>query len=92
MSGWLAAFDLIDKMQPKVIVPAHGKIGDGSLVGVNRAFMLHIQTRVRELKANGRSIDETAAVVEKEMQARHPTFARLNGVSGAARAAYNEAR
>jgi hypothetical protein len=54
--------------------------------------MRQIQTRVRELKADGRSIDETAAAVEKELQARHPTFARLNGVSGAARAAYNEAR
>jgi glyoxylase-like metal-dependent hydrolase (beta-lactamase superfamily II) len=92
MTGWLASFDLIDKMQPKVIVPAHGKLGDGRLVGVNRTFMIQIQTRVRELKADGRSIDETAAAVEKEMQARHPTFARLNGVSGAARAAYNEAR
>ncbi|NOT26154.1 MAG: MBL fold metallo-hydrolase [Acidobacteria bacterium] len=92
MSGWLAAFDMLEKMQPRVIVPAHGKVGDGALIGMNRAFMLHIQARVRTLKTEGRSIDESAAAVEKEMQARHPTFARLNGVSGAARAAYNEAR
>ncbi len=91
MKGWLAAFDLLEKMQPKVIVPAHGKVGDGSLIGINRAFMLQIQTRARALKAEGRSIDETAAAIQKEMQAKHPGFERLNGVSGAARAAYNEA-
>ena len=92
MSGWLAAFDLLEKMQPRVIVPAHGKLGDGALIGTNRAFMLHIQARARALRAEGRSVDEAAAIVEKEMQARHPTFARLNGVAGATRATYNEAR
>jgi hypothetical protein len=72
-------------------VPAHGKIGEGSLVATNRAFMQDIQARVRALKAQGRSIDEVATTVQKEMQAKHPTFARLNGAAGAARAAYNEA-
>jgi hypothetical protein len=78
-------------MRPKVIVPAHGAIGDGSLIASNRAFMLEIQARARALKAQGRSIDEVADTVQKEMQAKHPNFARLNGAAGAARAAYNEA-
>ena len=91
MKAWLAAFDALEKMRPKVIVPAHGKLGDGSLIATNRAFMQEIQSRVRALKAQGRSIDEVADTVQKEMQAKHPTFARFNGVAGAARAAYNEA-
>ena len=91
MKAWLSAFDILEKMQPAVIVPAHGKIGDGSLIATNRAFMLDIQARAGSLKAQGRSIDEVAGAVQKEMQAKHPTFARVNGVSTAARAAYREA-
>jgi glyoxylase-like metal-dependent hydrolase (beta-lactamase superfamily II) len=91
MKAWLTAFDVLEKMGPAVIVPAHGKVGDGSLIATNRAFMTEIQARARALKAEGRSIDETAGTIQKEMQAKHPTFARINGVAGAARAAYNEA-
>jgi glyoxylase-like metal-dependent hydrolase (beta-lactamase superfamily II) len=91
MKAWLAAFDALEKMGPKVIVPAHGKIGDGSLIASNRTFMLEIQARARALKAQGRPIDEVAATVQQEMQAKHPTFGRINGVAAAARAAFNEA-
>jgi glyoxylase-like metal-dependent hydrolase (beta-lactamase superfamily II) len=91
MKAWLSAFDVLEQMRPTVIVPAHGRIGDGSLIATNRAFMLEIQARARALKAQGRSIDEVAGAVQKEMQMKHPTFARINGVAGAARAAYIEA-
>ncbi len=91
MKAWLAAYDRAAALQPKVIVPAHGKIGDGSLVAVNRGFMLEIQARARALKAEGRPVDEVAATVQKEMQAKHPTWGRAQGVAGAARAAYVEA-
>jgi glyoxylase-like metal-dependent hydrolase (beta-lactamase superfamily II) len=91
MKAWLAAFDALGAMRPTVIVPAHGPVGDGSLIAINRGFMQAVQARVRELKAQGRPVDEVATTVQMEMQAKHPTFARANGVAGAARAAYAEA-
>jgi glyoxylase-like metal-dependent hydrolase (beta-lactamase superfamily II) len=91
MRTWLTAFDNLEQMRPSVVVPAHGKVGDGSLVASNRAFMLEIQARTRALKAQGQAVDAVAATVQREMQAKHPNFARLNGVAGAARAAYAEA-
>jgi glyoxylase-like metal-dependent hydrolase (beta-lactamase superfamily II) len=90
MKAWLAAFDLLEMWRPRTIVPAYGEVGTGALIAVNRGFMLAIQARARELKAQGRSVDEVATTVQQEMQARHPTFARINGVGGAARAAYAE--
>ena len=91
MKAWLAAFDAFEKMGPKTIVPAHGAVGDGSLIPSNRAIMQSIQTRARELKAQGRSADDTAATVQMEFQAKHPDWPRANGLAGAARAAYAEA-
>jgi len=88
MKAWLAAFDALESMGPKVIVPAHGPIGDGALIGVNRGFLQAIDTRVRQLKGQNRPVDEVAATVQAEMQAKYPTFERVNGVAGAARAAY----
>ena len=53
--------------------------------------MQDIQARSRELKAQGRSADETATMVQTEMQAKHPQWPRANGIAAAARAAYAEA-
>lgn len=92
MKAWLAAFDRFEALKPKVIVPAHGAVGDGSIIGVNRGFMQAIQARVRALKAEGRSADDVAAAVQKEMQAQHPEWPRANGLAAAARAAYAEAQ
>jgi glyoxylase-like metal-dependent hydrolase (beta-lactamase superfamily II) len=91
MKAWLAAFDTFERLRPRTIVPSHGAVGDASLIGVSRAVMTAVQTRARELKAQGKSADETAATVQKELEAQHPGWPRANGVAAAARAAYAEA-
>jgi glyoxylase-like metal-dependent hydrolase (beta-lactamase superfamily II) len=90
LRAWLAAFDAFEAMKPRTIVPAHGAVGDGSLIPTQRAIMQGIQARVRELKAQGRSADEAASTVQKELRAKHPTWARANGVAAVARLAHAE--
>jgi hypothetical protein len=53
--------------------------------------MLAVQTRTRELKAQGRSMDDAVKTVQMEIQAQHPAWPRANGLVNAARAAYQEA-
>jgi glyoxylase-like metal-dependent hydrolase (beta-lactamase superfamily II) len=91
MKAWLAAFDTFQSWRPTVIVPSHGAMGDGSLVARNRTVMTTIQSRARELKAQGRSADEAAATIQKELQSAHPDWPRANGIAAAARSAYAEA-
>jgi glyoxylase-like metal-dependent hydrolase (beta-lactamase superfamily II) len=88
IAAWLSAFDVLETLGPRVIVPAHGPVGDGALIGINRTVMQAIDARVRQLKAQNRPVDEVAATVQAEMQVKHPRFERANGVAGAARAAY----
>jgi glyoxylase-like metal-dependent hydrolase (beta-lactamase superfamily II) len=92
MKAWLAAFGTFEALHPMIIVPSHGAVGDGSLIGANRAIMQRVQTRARELKAQGKSIDETASAVQAELQAQHADWPRANGLAAAARAAYTEAQ
>ena len=91
MKAWLAAFDVFDALKPRTVVPAHGAVGAGSIIAVNREFMLNVQRRARELKAQGRTADETATAVQAEIQATHPQWPRANGLAAAARSAYAEA-
>jgi glyoxylase-like metal-dependent hydrolase (beta-lactamase superfamily II) len=91
MRAWLAAFDLIASMKPATIVPAHGDIGPGSILGTLQTIVKGIETRARELKAQGKSADETASTVQMEFQAQQPTWPRANGIAALARSAYAEA-
>jgi glyoxylase-like metal-dependent hydrolase (beta-lactamase superfamily II) len=93
MTAWLAAFDAFEQMRPRTIVPAHSAVGNGSIIAANRAIMQGVQTRARELKAQGRTSDDTAMTVQMEFQAKHPEWPnpRGDGLAAAARAAYAEA-
>lgn len=92
MTAWLKAFDTFDAMHPRAIVPSHGAIGSGSLIAANRTVMQTIRDRAAALKAQGKSIDETASTIQTELTAAHQGWPRANGIAAAAKAAYNEAK
>jgi glyoxylase-like metal-dependent hydrolase (beta-lactamase superfamily II) len=91
ISAWLAAFDDLEALGPSTIVPAHGEIGDGSLIPAQRDTMERIRARTLELQEEGRSADEAAATVQRELEAAHPSWPRTNGVAALARSAWDEA-
>jgi glyoxylase-like metal-dependent hydrolase (beta-lactamase superfamily II) len=91
MAAWLAAFDTFEALGPTTIVPAHGAVGEGSLIAANRAVMEQVQSRVRALKAQGRSADEAVTTVQAELRALYPDWPRSNGLAAAAHSAYAEA-
>jgi glyoxylase-like metal-dependent hydrolase (beta-lactamase superfamily II) len=92
VTAWLAAFDALEALKPKTIVPSHGEVGPATIIGTNRSILLGVQERARALKAEGRTVDEVAKTVQGEFQAQHPIWSRANGLAAAARAAYAEAR
>jgi glyoxylase-like metal-dependent hydrolase (beta-lactamase superfamily II) len=91
VEAWLAAFETFEEMGPQTIVPAHGSIGDGSLIQTLRTIMSGIVTRTRELKADGQTADQIAMTLQMEFQQQHPMWPRANGVAAIARVAYDNA-
>lgn len=91
MKAWLAAFDTFDRFRPRTVVPSHGAVGTGALIGANRTVLLGVQSRARELKAQGRPVEDAAMTVQMEFQARNPDWPRANGLVALARSAYSEA-
>ena len=90
MKAWLAAFDAFAAFKPRTVVPAHGAVGPGTLVGTNRAWVQQVRDRALALKAQGKSIDETATTLQTEFQALHPEWPRANGLAALARSAYED--
>jgi glyoxylase-like metal-dependent hydrolase (beta-lactamase superfamily II) len=88
-STWLASMDRFDELRPARIVPSHGPMGTLEMVKTYRTLLTTVQRRAAELKKEGRSIDDAAAVLTKELAGAYPNGgARLTGTI---RAAYAQA-
>ena len=90
--GWLAILDRLETLKPRLVVPDHGELGDGSLIGKERAFLLDVQKRARELKQQGTPVEEAGKLLQVELKARYPDWENLNPVPNVVRRAYEEAR
>jgi cyclase len=92
VTSWLAALDALMPLQPRNIVPSHGDLGDATLIQKNRSYLLSLQLRVKELKAQGRTAEEAADTIAKELSQQYPEWTNTAAIAPAARAAYIEAR
>jgi glyoxylase-like metal-dependent hydrolase (beta-lactamase superfamily II) len=85
---WIAVIGQVAPLKPKLVAPDHGALGDGSLIGKERAFLADLQARVVALKAEGKSADEAGKIIQAEFQARHPEWGGLNNIPASVRHAY----
>src|SRR4051812_21449690 len=82
---WVNVLKQLQPLQPAVIVPAHGAIGDGSLIAGQLEVFETLQARVPQLKAQGRTADEAATALTLEFQAKHPDWTAGNRIGGMVR-------
>jgi glyoxylase-like metal-dependent hydrolase (beta-lactamase superfamily II) len=91
VASWLSALDRLAALGPQVIVPSHGRLVDQTAITRYRDYLGAVQSRTRELKQQGKSSDDAAAVVQAELQARFSDMAQPARIAGAVKAAYGEA-
>ena len=64
-------------------------MGDGSLIEINQTYLESLQTRVRQLKRERRSLEQATETAVSEFKSKYPDWSGNAGA--AARSAYNEA-
>ena len=79
-------------LKPAHVVPAHGKLGDATLIARDREFLMAVQARVGELKKAGKTVDEAIAAVVAEIAPKYPEWGNPTGAGAVARAAFAEAK
>jgi glyoxylase-like metal-dependent hydrolase (beta-lactamase superfamily II) len=90
VTGWLAVLDQLEPLKPKLVVPDHGDLGDGSLVAQERAFLQDLQRRAQELKRQGVSADDAGKRIQTEFKTKYPDWTNLNPIPNAVRRVYAE--
>jgi glyoxylase-like metal-dependent hydrolase (beta-lactamase superfamily II) len=90
--NWLAILDQLDELHPRTIVPGHGEVGDAGLIGIERTYLKAVQARVVELKAQGKSADESAKLLSAEFRAKYPDWENPGWIADAVERFYAEAK
>lgn len=90
MKGWLAVLDKLEPLKPRLVVPDHGDLGDGSLIGKERAMLAELQGRALELKGQGKSADEAGKLLTDELHAKHPDFGNVDRIAADVKSVYAE--
>jgi glyoxylase-like metal-dependent hydrolase (beta-lactamase superfamily II) len=92
MKGWLAVLGKLEPLKPRLVVPDHGELGDGSLIGKERAMLAELQGRALELKRQGKSADEAGKLLTDELHAKHPDFGNVDRIAADVKSVYAEAQ
>ncbi|HTW64686.1 MAG TPA: MBL fold metallo-hydrolase [Bryobacteraceae bacterium] len=90
VKNWIAILDKLEPLHPRHVVPDHGALGDGSLIAKERAFIVDLQTRSLELKRQGKTADEAAAIVTAEFKKKYPGWQTMGPVANVVKRVYAE--
>ena len=90
VKNWLSILDRLEPLQPRLVLPDHGALGDGSLIAKERAFLLELQSRSLELKRAGKSADEAAAIVTAEFKKKYADWRTMGPVANVVKRVYAE--
>ena len=90
--NWLAILDQLDALKPRKIVPGHGEVGDAALIGKERTYLKAVQSRVMELKAQGKSADESAKLLSAEFRTKYPDWENPGWIADAVKRFYAESK
>ena len=88
--NWLVVLDQLEAIHPRIVVPGHGEVGDPSLFGKERDYLKTVQSRVAELKKQGKSSEETAKILAPEIRAKYPDWENPEWIPVAAQRFYAE--
>jgi glyoxylase-like metal-dependent hydrolase (beta-lactamase superfamily II) len=72
IQSWINVIEKLAPLRPVRIVPSHGEMGDGSLIETNLGYLKALQSRVAELKREGKTVDQAAEAVTAEFRTKYP--------------------
>lgn len=87
MQQWFASLDRLEALQPVLVVPSHGPVGDVGFITGYRNYLKEVTQRTRAAKTAGRNGDAAIEEVTTGMVERYPDRGRLAGAIKAAYAA-----
>jgi glyoxylase-like metal-dependent hydrolase (beta-lactamase superfamily II) len=88
--NWLATLNQFEVLQPRTIVPGHGEVGDAGLISTEQSYLKGLQSRVAELKAQGKPSQEAVQLLSGEFRMKYPDWENPGWIADAVERFYSQ--
>jgi glyoxylase-like metal-dependent hydrolase (beta-lactamase superfamily II) len=72
--NWITVIETLQRLDPGIVVPGHGEVGDAGLLATTDEVLKFLRSETKRLAGEGRSADETVAMLGPELQTRYPDW------------------
>jgi glyoxylase-like metal-dependent hydrolase (beta-lactamase superfamily II) len=89
--NWISILDRLAALHPGKVVPGHGEMDDVGVITRERALLSDLETRILELKREGKSADEAGRMITDEFKAKYPHWENPRFLGNGVKRFYSEA-
>jgi glyoxylase-like metal-dependent hydrolase (beta-lactamase superfamily II) len=82
---WIEALEMMERLEPAMVVPGHGDVGDAAVVTAAREYLVQLRDETRRLAAEGVGIDDIVSRLEPEFRERYPDWVQPEWIGLGAR-------
>jgi glyoxylase-like metal-dependent hydrolase (beta-lactamase superfamily II) len=90
--NWISMLERMEKLNPKIVVPGHGEVGDASLIRQMREYLAFVRDRVQEMKSQGSGLEEVEKKLEPDVRTKYKDWDNPNWIKNAIDNFYGSAR
>jgi glyoxylase-like metal-dependent hydrolase (beta-lactamase superfamily II) len=76
LESWIRVLDQLAPLKPRIVVPTHSSIGDGSLIGLVKSFIVDMRARTLEAKQQGMAVEEAIRRMSDYFKMAYPDWAK----------------
>ncbi len=81
--NWIRMLERLEKLNPTIVVPGHGEVGDAALVTKMREYLEFVRDRVQQMKSQGSTLAEIEKRLEPEVRAKYKDWDNPNWIKNA---------
>lgn len=71
---WIAVLEHLEALEPSIVVPGHGELGDASVIKAAREYITQLRDETRALASDGVGVDDAVARIDASMRGLHPDW------------------
>jgi glyoxylase-like metal-dependent hydrolase (beta-lactamase superfamily II) len=90
--NWIRTLERLEKLNPGIVVPGHGEVGEVGLIAAMREYLVFVRDRVREMKSEGSGVTDVETRLEPEVRAKYKDWDNPNWIKNAIDNFYSSAK
>ena len=91
-SLWIEVLEQLARLEPRIVVPGHGEVGDVGLITAARECIAALRDETRRLAGQSLSADEIVAELDPVFRSRYPEWGQPEWIGFGVRCFYDAAR